>query len=161
MRFNMEGSSSSLGGPAFDQSSGGEVAIQWPLLGGVPLCRLRFGGLVVVAGLCPSVGGFGGEAFELVDAFVVTDLAEQVGEGREGAIALRGGGFEWLVVELGVLGDIPHVFVFGVVLECSVEPVAPGRAKQVQCPHEQVPGPADEARQDPVAEAAELRPAAS
>src|SRR5918993_2301378 len=123
-------------------------------------CRLRE--LVMVAGSCPWAGGLvGGEAFELVDAFVVTDLPEQVGDGGEAAVALCGDAFERLVVELGVLGDELHVLMFGVVLEDSVEPVAQGRANEVQCPHEQVPVHADEARQDPVAEATEPDSAAS
>ena len=51
----------------------------------------------------------GGEAFELVDWFIVADLAEEVAERVEVPVVLGGVADGGLVVEFGMLGNEMHV----------------------------------------------------
>jgi hypothetical protein len=64
----------------------------------------------------------------LVGALVVADLAEQVGQAPVLAVLRRVDAGVGLGLQLGMLGHVGHVLVFGVVLEVGVEPVAPVRA---------------------------------
>src|SRR5215218_1050271 len=92
------------------------------------------------------------QAVELVDSFVVADLSEDVRDRRhvsEDVVQLAP---EELVVELGMLGDVVHVLVLGVILEGGVEAIAGSRIDDEQQPAHRVVQPGQYPGQHPVPE---------
>src|SRR2546429_9456928 len=89
------------------------------------------------------------EAALLVGALVVADLAEQVGQAPVLAVLRRVAAGVGLGLQLGVLSDIGHVLVLGVVLEVGVEPVAPFRTDHEEQPGHVVEEERDQPRRQP------------
>src|SRR6266404_4111132 len=84
--------------------------------------------------LSEAAGGRLGEAFLLVDPFVVADLAEQVGQRIETRVVVGERRLERLGIPARMLSHELHVLMLGVVFEVGVEPVAPRRADHVKEP---------------------------
>ena len=87
----------------------------------------------------PTLGAGCGDALELVAALVVADLADDVGHGHRVRPPLGELAGEGPLLELGMGGDETHVLVLGVVLEGSVEGVAPRRLDEVEQPGGELP----------------------
>ncbi len=102
----------------------------------------RHGGLL--ARLCSESG----DAVELVAAFVVADLAQDVGDGDGMSPTVGEGPVEGLVFGVGVGCDEAHVLAFSVVLKGGIERVAPGWRAEVEDPGGEVPGTGEQPRDD-------------
>src|SRR5260370_22934571 len=78
-----------------------------------------------------AAGGRLGEAFLLVDPFVVADLAEQVGQRLETPVVAGKRRLERLGLPPRILGHELHVLTLGVAFDVGAEPVSPPRAALV------------------------------
>ena len=66
-----------------------------------------------------------GDAFLLVHALIVADLAEQIGHRVKNAVLLREVRVKRFCLPFGTVRDPLHVLVLGVVFEVRVESIAP------------------------------------
>jgi hypothetical protein len=94
--------------------------------------------------------GHAGLAVQLVDALVVADLPQEVGEGAVPAVLDGVAAWIGLSIQLGMLGHVGHVLVLGMVLEVGIEPVAGLGPDQQQQPGHVVVQESDQPRRQPV-----------
>ncbi len=93
-----------------------------------------------------------GQALQFVHAFVVADLAKEIGEGREPSVVLREHALEGLCLKTGILGHEFHVFVLGVILEVGVQEIAPAGPDHIEEPGDMVIKKSDRLGDEPVLE---------
>src|SRR5256712_8480488 len=89
------------------------------------------------------------ERLVLVDALVIPDLTEEIGQRFEVAVVGAQHAVEALPLQLRLLADELHVLVLGVVLELRVQAVGPGRTDHVEQPHDLIVDEGDELGEEP------------
>ena len=57
--------------------------------------------------------------------FVITDLAEQIGETSEPSVVLSERALEGHLFEGGILRNVLHIFMLGVIFEVGIQQIAP------------------------------------